>query len=118
MPSGPGWYRENGSGDRIWHGRLCIEFTADGGLSPAELRVIRLLLKGYTTGEIAGLCSRSIKTISAQKNSALRRLGVWNDATLLPALLLQGMVRLYTGPEHAALPDAAPPASLVPGQQG
>ncbi|EFQ9546620.1 LuxR family transcriptional regulator, partial [Salmonella enterica] len=34
--------------------------------------------------------------ISAQKGQAFRRLGVRNDATLLPTLMLLGMVTLYT----------------------
>ncbi|ASG86029.1 helix-turn-helix transcriptional regulator [Salmonella enterica] len=81
---------------RIWYGRLCIEFNSNDDLSPAERRVIRLLLQGYNSGQIAALCFRSVKTISTQKGRAFKRLGVRNDATLLPALLLQGMVTVYT----------------------
>ncbi|MBD6546778.1 hypothetical protein FMD04_18120, partial [Salmonella enterica subsp. enterica serovar Enteritidis] len=54
------------------------------------------LLQGYNCGQIAALCFRSVKTISAQKVLAFRRLGVRNDATLLPTLMLLGMVTLYT----------------------
>lgn len=89
-------FPEDGDFSRIWYDRLCIEFNSDGGLSPAELRVIRLLLRGYNSGQIAALCFRSVKTISAQKGRAFRRLGVRNDATLLPTLMLLGMVTLYT----------------------
>ncbi|EFQ9546568.1 LuxR family transcriptional regulator, partial [Salmonella enterica] len=39
-------FPEDGDFSRIWYDRLCIEFNSDGGLSPAELRVIRLLLRG------------------------------------------------------------------------
>ncbi|ELI4468858.1 helix-turn-helix transcriptional regulator [Salmonella enterica] len=85
-------FPEDGDFSRIWYDRLCIEFNSDGGLSPAELRVIRLLLRGYNSGQIAALCFRSVKTISAQKGQAFRRLGVRNDATLM----LLGMVTLYT----------------------
>ncbi len=60
-------FPEDGDFSRIWYDRLCIEFNSDGGLSPAELRVIRLLLRGYNSGQIAALCFRSVKTISAQK---------------------------------------------------
>ncbi|EAY0104285.1 helix-turn-helix transcriptional regulator [Salmonella enterica] len=81
--------------DRIWYGGLCIEFNSDCGLSPAEFRVISLLLKGYNSGQIAALYSRSVKTISAQKGQAFKRLGVRNDATLLSTLLLHGMVTVY-----------------------
>ncbi|EBK3418323.1 helix-turn-helix transcriptional regulator [Salmonella enterica subsp. enterica serovar Enteritidis] len=89
-------FPEDGDFGRIWYDRFCIEFNSDGGLSPAELRVIRLLLRGYNSGQIAALCFRSVKTISAQKGQAFRRLGVRNDATLLPTLILLGMVTLYT----------------------
>lgn len=89
-------FPEDGDINRIWYDRFCIEFNSDGGLSPAELRVIRLLLQGYNCGQIAALCFRSVKTISAQKVLAFRRLGVRNDATLLPTLMLLGMVTLYT----------------------
>ncbi|EAB2964326.1 LuxR C-terminal-related transcriptional regulator [Salmonella enterica] len=82
-------FPEDGDFSRIWYDRLCIEFNSDGGLSPAELR-------GYNSGQIAALCFRSVKTISAQKGQAFRRLGVRNDATLLPTLMLLGMVTLYT----------------------
>ncbi|ECC1744151.1 helix-turn-helix transcriptional regulator [Salmonella enterica] len=85
--------------NRIWYGCLCIEFNRDSGLSPAELRVISLLLKGYKSGQIAALCSRSVKTISAQKGQAFKRLGVSNDATLLSALLLHGVVTVYIVPD-------------------
>ncbi|ECC1695082.1 LuxR family transcriptional regulator [Salmonella enterica subsp. salamae] len=89
--------RESREINRIWYGSLCIEFNCDSGLSPAELRVISLLLEGYNSGQIAALCSRSVKTISAQKGRAFKRLGVSNDATLLSTLLLHGTVTVYTG---------------------
>ncbi|EAB4961675.1 helix-turn-helix transcriptional regulator [Salmonella enterica] len=97
--------------ERIWYGCLCIEFNSDYGLSQAEFRVISLLLKGYNSGQIAAFYSRSVKTISAQKGRAFKRLGVRNDATLLPALLLQGMVTVYTdlNREHS-LDDNSPDA--------
>lgn len=45
-------FPEDGDISRIWYDRLCIEFNSDGGLSPAELRVIRLLLQGYNCGRL------------------------------------------------------------------
>ncbi|EDC6228531.1 helix-turn-helix transcriptional regulator [Salmonella enterica subsp. enterica serovar Braenderup] len=90
---------------RIWYGSLCIEFNSNGGLSPAELRVIRLVLEGYKSGQIAARCSRSVKTISAQKSQAFKRLGVRSDATLLSALLLSGIVTLYTDLNWGRFPD-------------
>ncbi|ELC5340098.1 helix-turn-helix transcriptional regulator [Salmonella enterica] len=108
MTTAMSWYPERGNrvsnSNRIWHNSLCIEFNNNGGLTPAELRVIHLLLKGYTSGQIATLCFRSIKTISVQKGNAFRRLGVRNDATLLPTLLLRGVVTLYTDLNRVDLP--------------
>lgn len=47
-------FPEDGDFSRIWYDRLCIEFNSDGGLSPAELRVIRLScgLSGCCCGAI------------------------------------------------------------------
>lgn len=96
MAAGLTHMKEIKSINRILHGSLCIEFNRDCGISPAEFRVISLLLKGYNSSQIAGICSRSIKTISAQKRNAFKRMGVSNDATLLSTLLLHGMVTIYT----------------------
>ncbi|EDV7203284.1 helix-turn-helix transcriptional regulator [Salmonella enterica subsp. enterica serovar Bredeney] len=97
MTANPEYIPESKNPDRIWYGNLCIEFNSDGGLTPAELRIIRLLLEGYKSGQIAARSFRSIKTISAQKGQAFKRLGVRSDATLLLTLLLRGMVTVYTG---------------------
>ncbi|WPN97285.1 response regulator transcription factor [Pseudomonas sp. MUP55] len=51
-------------------------------LSPRELEVIRLLAGGMTVGEIAAHLHRSKQTVSAQKVSAMRKLGLGNDAAL------------------------------------
>ncbi|WP_372241337.1 response regulator [Pseudomonas sp. BCA17] len=51
-------------------------------LSPRELEVIRLLGAGLTVGEIATQLHRSKQTVSAQKVSAMRKLGLGNDAAL------------------------------------
>ncbi|WP_248748662.1 response regulator transcription factor [Pseudomonas sp. MWU15-20650] len=51
-------------------------------LSPRELEVIRLLAGGLTVGEIAAHLHRSKQTVSAQKVSAMRKLGLSNDAAL------------------------------------
>jgi two-component system capsular synthesis response regulator RcsB len=41
-------------------------------LSKRELEVVRLFVSGMTITEIAGQLRRSIKTISTQKNTAMR----------------------------------------------
>ncbi|MFJ9990068.1 response regulator [Pseudomonas putida] len=49
------------------------------GLSAREQEVIRCYLDGMTVSEIAEKFSRSIKTISAQKATAFRKLGVTSN---------------------------------------
>ena len=48
-------------------------------LSPRESEVVRCYLAGLTVTQISQKFSRSIKTISGQKQSAFRKLGVRND---------------------------------------
>lgn len=81
--------------NKIFHRSLCIEFNCDCGISPTEFKVISLLLEGYNSRQIADICSRSIKTISTQKRSAFRRMGIRNDASLLSTLLLHDIVTIY-----------------------
>ncbi|MFE3270893.1 helix-turn-helix transcriptional regulator [Streptomyces sp. NPDC059215] len=51
-------------------------------LSPRELEVVRLLVGGLTTPEIASALSRSSKTVAAQINSAMRKYGVTSRTAL------------------------------------
>lgn len=48
-------------------------------LSPREIEVLRLFASGLTVSEIAERLSRSIKTVSRQKNDAMIKLGLKND---------------------------------------
>ena len=56
--------------------------AADLLLSPREHEVLRCFLAGMSVSEIASKFFRSPKTISAQKQSAYRKLGIRNDAEL------------------------------------
>ncbi|CAN0627440.1 two-component system, NarL family, captular synthesis response regulator RcsB [Burkholderia multivorans] len=56
--------------------------SADLRLSPREHEVLRCYLAGMTVSDIALKFSRSRKTISAQKQSAFRKLGIRNDVEL------------------------------------
>jgi DNA-binding NarL/FixJ family response regulator len=51
-------------------------------LSPREYEVLRCCLLGMTISDIASKFSRSPKTISAQKHSAFRKLGIRSDYEL------------------------------------
>lgn len=61
-------------------------------LSPRELEVIRLLEAGKSVGAIAAHLHRSKQTVSAQKVSAMRKLGLANDAALFIYLQEHGLV--------------------------
>ena len=52
-------------------------------LSPRELEVLRLFVTGMTVSDIARQLCRSNKTVSAQKVSAMRKLEVDSDQSLL-----------------------------------
>lgn len=51
-------------------------------LSPREREVLRCCLDGMSVTQIADKFARSVKTISGQKQSAFRKLGVRNDSEL------------------------------------
>lgn len=77
---------------------LQVADTSDGTpgvngaeLSPKELEVARLLASGLSVSEIATRLHRSKQTVSAQKVSAMRKLGVSNDAALYIYLQEQGL---------------------------
>ena len=59
--------------------------TARNALSPRETEVIRLYVSGLRTDQIAQRLHRSKQTISTQKRSAMRKLGVDHDAALIGA---------------------------------
>lgn len=59
-----------------------VDHGTDPQLSPKETDVIRCLLDGLTVTQIAAKFGRSLKTISAQKSSAFRKLGIKSDVQL------------------------------------
>ena len=52
-------------------------------LTTREVEVVRLFGAGYTVGEIAAQLHRSKQTISSQKSSAMKKLGIVRDADLI-----------------------------------
>ncbi|MDN7857541.1 response regulator [Burkholderia cepacia] len=52
-------------------------------LTTREIEVVRLFGAGYTVGEIATQLHRSKQTISSQKSSAMKKLGIVRDADLI-----------------------------------
>lgn len=57
-------------------------------LSPRENEVLRLFTQGKTVNEISKILNRSDKTISLQKNSAMRKLDVKNNQELIEFCVL------------------------------
>lgn len=55
-------------------------------MSPRELEVLRLLALGHSVNHIASMLSRTKQTISAQKKSAMLKIGVSSDADLFAYL--------------------------------
>lgn len=60
--------------------------AAGTGLSTRELEVLRLFASGMSMTEVAEKINRSVKTASAHKVSAMRKLGAKNDSELHAAL--------------------------------
>lgn len=77
-------------------------------LSPRELDVVGLLLRGLTNREIAGALSRSPSTVAAQLKSAMRKFGVTSRTALAVSVTQAGIL-----PKDADPPPA--PDESVPG---
>jgi DNA-binding CsgD family transcriptional regulator/tetratricopeptide (TPR) repeat protein len=79
-------------------------------LSPRELEVVRLVLTGRTNPQIARSLSRSPKTVAAQLNSAMRKLGAGSRTALAVTATQAGI----TPPAATAgLPIATPAAQDI-----
>lgn len=63
-------------------------------LSKRELEVVRLFVSGMTIKEISEKLNRSIKTISTQKNTAMRKLGLDRDSELFQYAQSNGLLNL------------------------
>lgn len=63
-------------------------------LSKRELEVVRLFVSSMTLKEIAAQLNRSIKTISTQKKTAMRKLGLARDSELFQYAQSNGLLNL------------------------
>lgn len=77
-------------------------------LSPREIEVVRLFVSGMTVKEIAQCLNRSIKTISAQKKAALRKLGLARDSELFHYAQTSGLTNLSSAVMEDAGERTAP----------
>lgn len=64
---------------------------AGNSLTPKEFDVLRMLAEGLSATEIAGKLNRSKQTISSQKISAMKKLGVTTDGELFEYILRIGL---------------------------
>jgi two-component system capsular synthesis response regulator RcsB len=61
-------------------------------LSQRESEVVRLFVSGMTVNEIAARLNRSKKTVSAQKISAMKKLGIARESDLYQYAMASGLV--------------------------
>ena len=81
-------------------------------LSKRELEVVRLFVAGMTIKEISEQLMRSIKTISTQKNTAMRKLGLERDSELFQYAQSNGLMNLSSyAPGEADTGAASPEGS-------
>jgi two-component system capsular synthesis response regulator RcsB len=82
--------------------------TEEVMLSRRELEVVRLFVSGLTIKEISERLSRSIKTISTQKSSAMRKLGLVRDSELFQYAQSNGLTNLSArAPDSTGDSDAS-----------
>ncbi|HEX7817441.1 response regulator transcription factor [Dyella sp.] len=67
--------------------------SCDALLSRRESEVLRMFCEGMTVEKIGAYIGRSRKTISTQKMSAMRKLGLRNEADLFNYAIANGLIR-------------------------
>lgn len=77
-------------------------------LSTRELEVVRLYVSGLTISEIARRLERSKQTVSTQKMSAMRKLGISRDADLIKYGIEEQLTSQSAEPHHEAKRRPAP----------
>jgi len=77
-------------------------------LSKREPEVVRLFVSGMTITEIAAQLKRSIKTISTQKNTAMRKLDIERDSELFQYAQSNGLLNLSAYVGDGNLDDTIP----------
>jgi DNA-binding NarL/FixJ family response regulator len=69
-------------------------------LSPRERQVVKRIVEGYSTKEIADSMHTSVKTVEKQRRDAMRKLEVDNTASLVRVSLELGLVVGKDGSRH------------------
>ncbi|AIA46950.1 Capsular synthesis regulator component B [Serratia sp. FS14] len=68
-----------------------VSLSPSVAMSPRELEVVRLLAQGHSVNHIASMLNRTKQTISAQKRSAMLKVGVSSNADLFAYLREAGL---------------------------
>lgn len=69
-------------------------------LTPRERDIVCLLLAGHSVTTIGRMRHRSVKTVSAQKMSAYKKLGISGDISLFPGLISKWGMRVTHSPSY------------------
>ena len=85
----------------------CADNVASGDvrLTGKEIEFLRLYASGYSVGQIAEMLHRSKQTISGQKVSVKRKLGITRDADLFRYAFDEGLAMGLEDRHHASLPQ-------------
>ncbi|MFJ3461288.1 response regulator [Achromobacter spanius] len=92
-------YFPNESADGALPGRA-RQALSGPDLTRRELEVVRLFVSGMSVNEIAAQLNRSKQTISSQKSSAMRKLGIERDADLFRFAFDTGIATAQDAPER------------------
>ena len=74
--------RRSAHNNKLRHYRHNSVLLSDAALSNRERQVLSYYLQGYSVTDIAQQLDRSVKTVSTQKRSAFRKLGIRTDSEL------------------------------------
>lgn len=78
-----------------------------GPLTKRESEVLRMFAEGFSVAEIGDRVGRSRKTISTQKMSAMRKLGLTRDGEIFRYAISTGLVQASQVSRHNADDDAS-----------
>jgi DNA-binding CsgD family transcriptional regulator len=104
-------------GAALWTARATEELeraapgSATGDLTPAERRVVGLVVQGMKNREIAPALYMSVATVEAHLTRVYRKLGI-RSRSALARLVAEGVVALEDGPATAG--GAAGPSTASP----
>lgn len=95
----------------VWQLDVESAGSSSRALTKRESEVIRLFVSGLSVNEIAAQLKRSKQTISAQKTSAMRKLGVETDTELIKYSIGAALAEELDDEDRNGLDDRKPGAS-------